>query len=111
MKVAFVILDNEVIALFPEEPCTRSPREILSYMHVGQHSAASEHLLFECRPATESEYESLLKEVRDVYYLENITVLNVKRLQELGPVSAYYMEIRRKFFHNYAVAWRLGGGK
>lgn len=41
-KVLYKMLDDEVIALFPREPGDMNAyRTCLSYMHNGQHSAAS----------------------------------------------------------------------
>jgi hypothetical protein len=61
-KVIYKKLDGEVIALFPEIPATQSSYDILSYMHVGQHTAASVELMSN-PPAKPVEYMPLHEEL------------------------------------------------
>jgi hypothetical protein len=62
MEVYFRILGNEVIALFPEIPADNKGN-ITSYMHVGQHSAASPELITELPEAKYYQYNALLHEL------------------------------------------------
>jgi hypothetical protein len=68
-KVLFKILKDEVIALFPE--MTYTTKFILSYMHNGQHSEASETLKY-CKNATKEQYNPLKKELENIGY--NLTI-------------------------------------
>lgn len=55
---------GDVIALFPTLPGTRDPWTCESYQHTGQHSAASVELFYkETKPAYETEYRTLLREL------------------------------------------------
>lgn len=66
--------DRDVIALFPAIPATYTGRYCTSYMHIGQHSAASYHgCIAQTRPATASEYAPLLKELRAIGY-DNLVI-------------------------------------
>ena len=58
---------RDVIALFPFRRWNNDPREISSYMRVGQHSAADKCLLDDFRHATPDEYADLLRELRGIY--------------------------------------------
>lgn len=61
---------KEVIALFPLEPFSRTDQgwAVVSYMHTGQHSAASPELMREgTRPATPKQIKPLLSELRRIY--------------------------------------------
>lgn len=63
---------GEVIALFPEVPADRFFGHCLSYMHVGQHGAASVDLSGATRPANENEFSNLLRELRGLGYRVNV---------------------------------------
>jgi hypothetical protein len=68
-KVIFRIYkDSEVIALFPEMSGTNNPSTCGSYMHVGQHGAASPELIQTTRPASRKEYAPLAAELRRIGY-------------------------------------------
>jgi hypothetical protein len=70
-KVIFRIWKSElggVIALFPAIAATRNPYECQSYMHFGQHGAASVDLSRELRLATPAEYGPLATELRRLGY-------------------------------------------
>ena len=41
--------DGETVAFFPCEPFNRSGADMVSYMHVGQHGAASVEFYHDCR--------------------------------------------------------------
>lgn len=80
MKVIFrKFKTGEVIALFPEIPGDSDPMNCLSYMHVGQHGAASEFITDRTYPAREEEFLPLKKE-----------------LESIG----YSLEVRKKFSRN-----------
>ena len=59
--------DREVniIAFLPELRVNRG--NIMSYMHIGQHSEASYQFYTETKKADESEYNSLLDELKRIY--------------------------------------------
>lgn len=59
---------NEVFAFFPTEKYSSEKDLFTSYSHVGQHSACYIEYANESRLATETEYESLLKELIDMDY-------------------------------------------
>lgn len=68
-KVIFrTFKDGQVIALFPEIPATDNGWECMSYMHIGQHGAASPFLTHYTRPASEMEYKPLLDELKRIGY-------------------------------------------
>lgn len=61
--------DGDVIALFPELPGDLNPyRTCESYMHVGQHGAASVELVDNTTPANPEEYADLLEEIESIGY-------------------------------------------
>jgi hypothetical protein len=63
-----------VFALFPEDPADFSGRLCTSYEHVGQHCEANYNsCMARSRPATPSEYASLLGELRTIGY-KNIVI-------------------------------------
>lgn len=69
-KVVFRQFKGEVIALFPREPAECSNwHTCLSYVHVGQHSAADPWLVVsDSRPATPKQYAPLARELRRIGY-------------------------------------------
>lgn len=60
--------DGEVIALFPEMPGIMNPATCQSYVHYGQHGSASAGLSRCTKPAKESEYAGLLRELVSIGY-------------------------------------------
>ena len=67
-RVIFKKLDGEVIALFPELAGDMNPYTTCeSYMHVGQHGAASVELR-NLKPAKPEEYASLKAELESLGY-------------------------------------------
>lgn len=66
--VIFRIIGGEVIALFPTLAGDMSLDTCLSYMHTGQHGAASINLGKTCRLATRKEYMPLKKELQGIGY-------------------------------------------
>lgn len=71
-KVVFRKWKNgDIIALFPDEPWSRSDYSTTSYMHVGQHGAADYVGVIEAtRPAREEEFRDLLAELKAIGYTE-----------------------------------------
>ena len=66
-KVIFRIFrDGEVIALFPE--IEENAGCILSYMHIGQHGAASRDIVTDTKLATVEQYAPLYKELQSIGY-------------------------------------------
>ena len=63
---------GEPIALFPEEPADRAGDFCTSYMHTGQHSAASPSLPGATRPATPEEIAPLKAELESIGYALDI---------------------------------------
>ena len=59
---------GDVFALFPQEPATLDGWLCVSYMHVGQHSAASPRVVDKTAAATENEYRKLLYELQGIGY-------------------------------------------
>ena len=66
--------DGEVIAIFPSifPVPQNSTKEVLSYMHVGQHGMASECLVNELEKVSEKEYKTLKEEMENLGYVINI---------------------------------------
>lgn len=59
------LLDATVIALFPDIPFDREGH-VTSYEHVGQHGGADyAHVIRATRPANQSEYAALKRELED----------------------------------------------
>ena len=65
VKVIFRKKDNDVIAFLPQIRVNRG--NIMSYMHIGQHGEASYEFYTETKKATETEYKSLLEELKRIY--------------------------------------------
>lgn len=57
--------EYEIVAFFPEIDANYG--NILSYMHIGQHSEASVEFYKETSKATREEYKSLLEELTALY--------------------------------------------
>lgn len=61
--------EGDVIALFPDEPCSRHNYTTTSYMHTGQHGAADyTGVIAATQPACEHEYQDLLAELKSIGY-------------------------------------------
>jgi len=58
----------EVVALFPEMAVNPTGYNCGSYMHVGQHSAASPDIVRDTRPARPDEYRKLYDELTAIGY-------------------------------------------
>ena len=83
LKVVFrKFNDGEIIALFPDIKFGCPHYEIMSYMHIGQHTEVDHHAILEqTKLATEEEYQTLLNEIKNIYHDYDIKVmkkLNVK---------------------------------
>ena len=57
--------EGNIIAFLPELRVNRG--NIMSYMHIGQHSESSYQFYTETKKADESEYNSLLDELKRIY--------------------------------------------
>ena len=57
--------EGNIIAFLPELRVNRG--NIMSYMHIGQHDEASYQFYTETKKANESEYNSLLDELKNIY--------------------------------------------
>jgi hypothetical protein len=55
--------DGEIIAFMPYEPAAYG--NMLSYVHMGQHSEASIGFYHECKPAIQDEYDELKNELEN----------------------------------------------
>lgn len=60
--------NNEVIAIFPMDQYNEDKELCSSYMHVGQHGAASYRLVDDTTPATSLEYNDLYNELKSIGY-------------------------------------------
>ena len=76
--------EYEVIAFFPQ--ISANFGNILSYMHIGQHSEATLEFYWKTKKATEEEYKPLLNELNGIY---DDCILEVK--QKLN-----YRDLRNK---------------
>ena len=68
--------NNDVIAFFPEARVNYG--NIMSYMHIGQHSEASYQFYVETKKADKSEYNSLLDELKRIGRKLHIRVWKMK---------------------------------
>ena len=83
LKVVFrKFNDGEIIALFPQIKSGCPYYQIMSYMHIGQHTEVDHHAILEqTKLATKEEYQTLLNEIKSIYHDYDIKVmkkLNVK---------------------------------
>lgn len=70
--------DGDIIALFPE--IKEAQNCCLSYMHIGQHSAADyDIVLANTKPATETEFSDLQKELENIGYILNIKKKHIRK--------------------------------
>ena len=83
---------GEVIALFPATAGTMDPFTCQSYQNVGQHGAASVHLVHDTLPATPSEFRPLARELRRIGY----------RLQIVRRFTRHDLESRKKQIAQFA---------
>ena len=70
-KVIFKIIDDEVIAIFPDNIYNKElygKTIVDSYMHIGQHSACSVELIDELEDASEKQYKDLKNELENIGY-------------------------------------------
>ena len=59
---------GEVLAVFPYEAHDRAGLFVTCYAHIGQHGGAQmAHVLTATRPATPDEYDSLHREISQIY--------------------------------------------
>lgn len=63
--------NGDIIALFPDEPWSRSSYMTTSYMHIGQHGAADyAGVIADTSLAQEDEYKDLLNELKTIGYTD-----------------------------------------
>jgi hypothetical protein len=82
-KIVFRVFpgaDKEVIALFCDTEKDCNPGNVMSYMHVGQHSEASKYLGRNLRLAKPGEYRALFSELTRIYAPE-VRIVPVNRLK------------------------------
>jgi len=60
------ITERECIAFLPDIPSNEG--NIMSYMHVGQHSEASVGFYHDCTPATDEQFANLREELESIGY-------------------------------------------
>jgi hypothetical protein len=73
-KVIFKIIDDEVLAIFPNNlynVLLYGKTMVDSYMHIGQHSACSIELLNDLEDASEDQYKDLKNELETIGYKLN----------------------------------------
>jgi hypothetical protein len=73
-KVVFKMLQDEVIAIFPNNLYNEElygKTMVDSYMHIGQHSACSVELLDGLQDASEEQYKDLKNELQTIGYKLN----------------------------------------
>ena len=58
----------EIIALFPEIACDNLGYNCESYMHVGQHGAASPDIVRDTKPVRDKDYTNLFNELTEIGY-------------------------------------------
>jgi hypothetical protein len=80
-KVVFKMLDDEVLAIFPDTIYNEglNTRTILDcYMHIGQHSSCSIDLLHELPNASKTQYKDLKAELEQIGYIFEIKNRTIK---------------------------------
>lgn len=77
--------EGDVIALFPYEVADPSGN-IMSYMHIGQHGAASPELVQELEDATPAEYGNLQKELERIGY--ELDIVDAKEVEAAAVEAA-----------------------
>jgi dimeric dUTPase (all-alpha-NTP-PPase superfamily) len=60
--------EGDIIALFPDNACTQNICDCESYMHIGQHGAASVSIVNWTKPASKEEYQTLYQELISIGY-------------------------------------------
>lgn len=76
-KVKFVIFQNELVAMFPDDQFNHwNTKTCNSYQTIGQHGEASKSLM-RCKSATKDQYNDLLKELVSIGY-DDLKVMNKK---------------------------------
>ncbi len=87
-----VFEDGDVIALFPNEQADNEGN-VMSYMKIGQHGAASKELILELRPATLEESEDLKNELTKIGY-DWIEADRFEKPQLIKSMSANIQQVR-----------------
>ena len=74
-KVIFKIIDDDVIAIFPDNIYNEelyNKTMVDSYMHIGQHSGCSVELIDELQDASFDQYKDLKNELETIGYKLNL---------------------------------------
>ena len=71
--------EGDIIALFPSLPADMKYNNCTSYMHIGQHSAASINIIGNTKPATQQEYKPLYDELVNIVEYDNLKVYQKKQ--------------------------------
>lgn len=81
--------NGEAVAIFPTIPESYDGYKCAVYQHVGQHGAADPHVIIAItKPATESQYADLYKELISIGY-DNLRIVQKAN-------TAHYLRIRRE---------------
>lgn len=91
--------DGEIFAVFPTQAASQRPSDMMGYAHMGQHQAVSSEYVRESKPATESEYAPLLRELRSIYEThdeDRVKLVPVKRASRQMD-SVRFEAIRRAY--------------
>ena len=80
---------GEVIAFFPEFHVQRG--NIMSYMHIGQHSEASLDFYYNTKKASAQEYESLFNELKTIY--DDCVLVVKQKMNYTELVNAWHTEV------------------
>lgn len=93
-EVIFRKWGKDVIALFPGIAGTMEYHDCQSYIHVGQHSSADLQMMInDSRPASESEYQFLKKELEDIGYNLRIITKNSEKYAKMRKTQIERNEV------------------
>ena len=81
--------NGEVIAFFPEFHVQHG--NIMSYMHIGQHSEASLDFYYSTKKASVQEYDTLFNELKTIY--DDCVLVVKQKLNYKDLLSAWRMEV------------------
>jgi hypothetical protein len=98
--VIFRAFEGETVAFFPEDPDGPTPDLCASYVHVGQHGAASREFYRETAPT--NDYDDLLDELERIGYVLNVQRRWTRKMDETR--RAVWNEYRRGYLRPYGAA-------
>ena len=93
-KVVFKMMDDDVIAIFPNNLYSEvlyGNTMVDSYMHVGQHSACSVELIDELEDASEEQYKDLKIELEEIGYNLDVDIKTIEFMGYKVGDSFYYI--------------------